>query len=290
MFKELLNKQVVCDNIALLQFMYPNFRVVKTTFEIYPEEPFIWIGDSKYISKIHKRTELHIIVASTGEYDLTNMDTLIKLAYMKNNKYRLVPMKDKMTDKIMKDENGNTIYEKDQYGEPKKELAIPKYMNDLVKQWEKQNESRKRDKQYVSNEFIYNWKYLWVNGEVANKEVQANKLYLDLLNQINNPMMFIKVYLQGMSNGLAPYINNSLTKFFSDSIIKTSKERKNKSQDEQVQAKSSWEVKVRSNFYNSYSDKLTDATEQLIDTGYYIEDKDLQFLTYVITVMMSNVI
>ena len=286
MFKELLNKQVVCNDVALLQFMYPNFRVVKTTFEIYPEEPFIWVGDSKYISKIHKRTELHIIVASTGEYDLTDMKTLIQLAYMKHNKYRLVPMKDKMTDKIMKDENGNTVYEKDQYGEPKKELAIPKYIDDLIKQWENKNAG----KSTLSKDFIYNWKYLWVNGEIADKEIQSSKIYLDLLNQINNPMMFIKIYLQGISDGLSPYLNRSLTKFFSDSIIKTSKERKTKSQDEQVIAKSGWEVKVRNNFYNSYSTKLTDATHELIDTGYYIDDKDLQFLTYVISIMMSNVI
>lgn len=100
MFKELLGKQVCCyktvkgkdkpilDTKALsfLQIMYPSFKVVKTEFDIYPDEPFIYIGDIKWLPKVQKHTEPHIIVASTGDYNLTDRETLASLVYLRHNK------------------------------------------------------------------------------------------------------------------------------------------------------------------------------------------------------------
>lgn len=96
-FDLLLNKQVCCykgdgkpilDTAALsfLQIMYPTFKLVKTEFDIYPDEPFIYIGDQKWIPKIQTHTEPHIIVATTGEYNLTDRDTLVSLVFARHNK------------------------------------------------------------------------------------------------------------------------------------------------------------------------------------------------------------
>lgn len=94
MFEELIGKQICCyknnklDNTAMscLRIMYPLFKVVSTEFDIYPGEPFIYTGDIKWVHKIQKYKEPHIIVASTGEYDLTNRATLMQLAFMKHKK------------------------------------------------------------------------------------------------------------------------------------------------------------------------------------------------------------
>lgn len=99
MFEELLNKQVCVYTIdkngksiinqhalSCLYFMYPNFQRIKSEFELYPGEPFIYLGDLKWVNKINQRTEKHIIVSSTGEYDLTDKDTLVNLAYLRHNK------------------------------------------------------------------------------------------------------------------------------------------------------------------------------------------------------------
>lgn len=96
-FNLLLNKQVCCykgDNkpimderaLSFLQIMYPTFKLVKTEFDIYPDEPFIYIGDQKWINKIQKHTEPHIIVATTGEYNLTERDTIVSLVFSRHNK------------------------------------------------------------------------------------------------------------------------------------------------------------------------------------------------------------
>lgn len=96
-FDLLLNKQVCCyksgdkpilDTAALgfLQIMYPTFKIVKSEFDIYPDEPFIYIGDQKWISKIQKHTEPHIIIATTGEYNLTERETIISLVFTRHNK------------------------------------------------------------------------------------------------------------------------------------------------------------------------------------------------------------
>lgn len=97
-FPNLINKQVNCYSnigdklqinknlLGLLSIMYPTFRIVYSDFDIYYGEPFIYAGDPKWINKINKRTEPHITLAPTGEYDLNNKQTLIDLAYSKHNK------------------------------------------------------------------------------------------------------------------------------------------------------------------------------------------------------------
>ena len=90
-FDLLLNKQVCCYSsgsstinqyaLGLLCNMYPNFKVVRTSFDINPDQPFIYIGDQKWIPLISKQTEPHIIVATTGEYDLTDHETVLNLCY-----------------------------------------------------------------------------------------------------------------------------------------------------------------------------------------------------------------
>lgn len=52
--------------IGILSMMYPEFRLVKSMFEIYPDEPFIYIGDIKYINSVKDKSNPHIIVSNTG--------------------------------------------------------------------------------------------------------------------------------------------------------------------------------------------------------------------------------
>lgn len=94
MFQDLLGTQVCCykdgklNYMAMdcLSFMYPTFKKVKTEFDIFPGDPFIYVGDIKWLNKIQKYKEPHILVSSTGEYDLTDRKTLLELAYSKHQK------------------------------------------------------------------------------------------------------------------------------------------------------------------------------------------------------------
>lgn len=92
---DLVGKQIKCyiDNktidynaLSILQMLYPTYQTVDSTFEIYPDIPFIYIGDLKYVNIVNNREEPHILVATTGEYDFTDRETLLKIAYMKHNK------------------------------------------------------------------------------------------------------------------------------------------------------------------------------------------------------------
>lgn len=80
------NKTIDYNALSILQMLYPTYQTVSTTFDIYPDVPFIYIGDLKYISSVNNRKEPHIIVATTGEYDFTDKETLLKVAYMKHKK------------------------------------------------------------------------------------------------------------------------------------------------------------------------------------------------------------
>lgn len=98
--KELLNKQVCCykmhekskkqifidDALSFLTLVFPDFKIVRSEFDIYPGESFIYVGDMKWIPKIQKRTEPHVIVSTTGEFDLTDRKQVIDLAYLHNGK------------------------------------------------------------------------------------------------------------------------------------------------------------------------------------------------------------
>lgn len=80
------NKTIDYNALSILQMLYPTYQTVNSTFDIYPDVPFIYIGDLKYISIVNNRKEPHIIVATTGEYDFTDKETLLKVAYMKHKK------------------------------------------------------------------------------------------------------------------------------------------------------------------------------------------------------------
>lgn len=92
---DLFGKQVKCyiDNktidynaLSILQMLYPKFQTVYSPFEIYPDIPFIYLGDLRYVNKIKERKEPYIIVSTTGEYDFTDKETLLKVAYAHHGK------------------------------------------------------------------------------------------------------------------------------------------------------------------------------------------------------------
>lgn len=80
------NKTIDDNALSILQMLYPTYQTVSSTFDIYPNIPFIYIGDLKYISKVNEREEPHILVATTGEYDFTDKATLLKVAYLYHGK------------------------------------------------------------------------------------------------------------------------------------------------------------------------------------------------------------
>lgn len=183
----MINKQVACPLVdikgkkvwdptalSLLGFMYPSFRFVQGDFDIYPGEPFIYTGDIRYINKMKKRPEQHIIVSSTGEIDLSNIEDLLDLAFKKHNKRR------------------------------------PKYLEPLIEAW-KPDQSRKHKRNYTP-EFIYNFKHLWVTGFVVDKEVEQNLLYLDMIKELNKPYQLFRLYLENIDKDTT-YLNSNLLNF-----------------------------------------------------------------------------
>ena len=107
-----LNKQLIGYNIeggkwvlnqnvlSLLKMMFPTFRIVNSKFEIYPNEPFIYVGDIKWINTVKDRKEPHIILATTGEINLTDRKQLSSALYAVHNK------------------------------------KVPQYLDDLIDQWD----------------------------------------------------------------------------------------------------------------------------------------------------------
>lgn len=92
---DLNGKQIKCyidsktmdtNALSILQMLYPTYQTVYTVFDIYPDIPFIYIGDLKYIKKVKERKEPYILVATTGEYDFTDKETLLRVAYLRHGK------------------------------------------------------------------------------------------------------------------------------------------------------------------------------------------------------------
>lgn len=92
---DLVGKQIKCytdiktidyNALSILQMLYPTFQTVYTVFDIYPDIPFIYLGDLKYVSKVKERKEPYILVSTTGEYDFTDRETLLKVAYAHHGK------------------------------------------------------------------------------------------------------------------------------------------------------------------------------------------------------------
>jgi len=91
MFKDLLFKKVKCNDLGVLAIMYPNFRFIHHFESINNLElescniPFIFCGPISEIQNISNVTVPYIIVSPTGEYDLSDRNTLIELACRKHH-------------------------------------------------------------------------------------------------------------------------------------------------------------------------------------------------------------
>ena len=80
-WKSVNNKWVLDDDvISILKIMYPDFRLVKGVFDIYPEDSFIYIGDIKWINSVKDKSNPHIIVATSG-IDLLDRQTLLECVF-----------------------------------------------------------------------------------------------------------------------------------------------------------------------------------------------------------------
>ncbi len=174
---DLVGKQIKCykdvshideNALSILQMLYPMYSIVKTVFEIEYDRPFIYIGDLRYINAVNKRTEPHIIVATTGEYDFTDRDTLIKFAYQYHNK------------------------------------NVPNYMKDVYKSWN-------------DEQFFNNIKLIIVNGVPKDRDINNDIMFLNILNNITNPIKLIQDYFKDVTDSNINYIENDLLSFISRS-------------------------------------------------------------------------
>ena len=161
------------DVLSILKMMYPDFRLVKSMFEIYPDDSFIYIGDPNYINSVKNKPNPHIIVATSG-IDLLDKKVLLEYVYGFKGK------------------------------------SVPKYFEDknFLKFWS-------------DSEFYYNLKFILLLGKVQDEEVDKASLFLKIIENISNPHIMIKEYLNFLStsddsvryidSGLVTYINNALT-------------------------------------------------------------------------------
>lgn len=168
MFQELVNKRVICCDVGILQFMYPNFKIVRSKNEIFDDTPFIYIGNGLDIRKIEKYDIPHIIVSNAGDYDFNDRETLVDLAYQKYNK-----------------EISNKDY-----------LWINSSYND----------------------FIYNWKHLWVMGELPSIEIEIENIFHSLIEYIDCPILFYKKYWEKCIDTNVDRIEEVLLHFILGSI------------------------------------------------------------------------
>lgn len=264
MLQDLLNKQVICPDPSILQFMYPNFKRVKTEFEIFPDEPFIWNGDHKYIDKVKKHTELHIIIANTGDYDLTDMKTLVDLAYIKHGKFTYKVMKDLDTKPII-DVDGKPRLVLDENGQPIKIPNVPQYMDDLLKAW------APKKHQLYSPDFLYTWKHLWVTGTIPDKEIRQNKLFMSIIENMNQPYLVLQSYLKAVNSGVdISRLEYSLLKFMFESM-----RPQNMTQNKKLSKGQTWMVLRKEMFYRSYSSNVSKAVDNHLRRSKYLDSQEL---------------
>lgn len=81
----IINHSVKINDIGLLQFLYPDFIIIDK-LPIFTSRPIIFIGETKYISKIKELGVNYIIVSSLGEFDLNDRLTLLDITFSKYNK------------------------------------------------------------------------------------------------------------------------------------------------------------------------------------------------------------
>jgi len=78
----IINHSVKVDDIGLLQFMYPDYRILdKPT--ISSDKNIIWVGDTKNLNRIKSLGVNYIVVSSAGEIDLTDRLTLLEVVFSK---------------------------------------------------------------------------------------------------------------------------------------------------------------------------------------------------------------
>lgn len=252
MFDKLINKQVCCysngkldyNALSLLCFMYPSFRVVKSEFDIYPDEPFIYIGDVKWAHKINKHPEPHIIVASTGEYDLTNRNTLIDLAYLKHqhSKEEQYIYEDKRTNKKIENLDEFLVSNKPE-DYTKRVKGRPKYLDDIYEKW-------------TNDQFMYNWKYLWVVGSVSDKEIEADKTFSNIIDNFTRMFELIRYYLKATEELDIKYLENALVSFINNSMDISD-----------LNTKSMKVMKSRTAFKNSLGKNVPYAVNKLLNSN-----------------------
>ena len=82
---DIINHSVVIDDIGFLQFLYPNFIILNKPV-LFSEKPIIFVGETKYINQIKSLGVDYIVVSATGEIDLTDKLTLLKVIFNKYNR------------------------------------------------------------------------------------------------------------------------------------------------------------------------------------------------------------
>ena len=82
---DIINHSVVIDDIGFLQFLYPNFIILDKPV-LFSEKPIIFVGETKYINQIKSLGVDYIVVSATGEIDLTDKLTLLKVIFHKYNR------------------------------------------------------------------------------------------------------------------------------------------------------------------------------------------------------------
>ena len=82
---DIINHSVVIDDIGFLQFLYPNFIILNKPV-LFSEKPIIFVGETKYINQIKSLGVDYIVVSATGEIDLTDKLTLLKVVFHKYNR------------------------------------------------------------------------------------------------------------------------------------------------------------------------------------------------------------
>lgn len=278
-FPDLLNLQVcgirkegiAQSVISYLRIMYPTFRLVRTEFEIYDGEPFIYIGEPKYVYKYQNRPELHIIVSSTGEYDLTDRDTLINLAYShKNGGWEDIHNNESLygKDNIGINDKGRIhhdfihLYNHTDYKH--QGIGRPKYLTkELIDSW-------------TSEQFDYNFKYLWVLGTIPDKELNKDRLLLDIVSNVQEPFKMITSFLQATEEAGVGYVQSSLLSFIEKSL-----------EISEINTKSKGILLLRNQFKTSFRNNISPAVLNLLDS--HVENEELRLLNFMMDVTCKGV-
>lgn len=276
-FPDLLNLQVrgiteekVDDKvIGYLRTMYPTFRLVKTEFEIFDGEPFIYIGDPKYLYKYQKRPELHILVSTTGEYDLTDRDTLINLAYSHKNG----GWEDIHINQSLYNRNKDTIFNDrgiDSKGRIHSDFIHLYKPNEYIHQGRGRPKSVDSElvKSWTPSQFDYNFKYLWVLGFIPEKELEKDKLFLDIITHVQKPFEMITAFLKATETCGVKFVQESLLSFIEKSM-----------EISDINTKSKGLLMLRNQFKTSYKNNISPAVMSLLESS--VDNEELRLLNFI---------